>query len=77
MPILAAGAVSAQIDPKLFMVPAAMTASCAFMLPVATGPNAVIFGSNRLTIAQMAREGLILNILGVLVVTCVSYFLLV
>jgi sodium-dependent dicarboxylate transporter 2/3/5 len=77
MPILAAGAVSAQIDPRLFMVPAAMTASCAFMLPVATGPNAVVFGSNRLTIAQMAREGLILNLIGVCVVTCVSYFLLV
>ena len=69
MPILAAGAVAAGIDPKLIMVPAAMSASFAFMLPVATGPNAVIFGSGRLTVAQMAREGFVLNIIGAFVVS--------
>ena len=69
MPILAAGAVAAGIDPKLIMVPAAMSASFAFMLPVATGPNAVIFGSGRLTVAQMVREGFILNIVGTFVVS--------
>ena len=69
MPILAAGAVAAGIDPKLIMVPAAMSASFAFMLPVATGPNAVIFGSGRLTVAQMVREGFILNIVGAFVVS--------
>ena len=69
MPILAAGAVAAGIDPKLIMVPAAMSASFAFMLPVATGPNAVIFGSGRLTVAEMVREGFVLNIIGAFVVS--------
>ncbi|MFK7955665.1 MAG: DASS family sodium-coupled anion symporter [Lysobacterales bacterium] len=75
MPIMAAAGVAAGIDPKLLMVPAAMTASCAFMLPVATGPNAVVFSSQRITIREMAREGLVLNLLGVVVVTSVSYLL--
>lgn len=56
MPILAAAAVGIGIDPKVMMVPAALSASCAFMLPVATGPNAVVFGTGKLTVAQMARE---------------------
>ncbi len=77
MPILAAGAMSAGIDPKILMVPAAMTASCAFMLPVATAPNAVVFGSGRVTIARMVREGFVLNLLGVTIVTLVSYWLLI
>ena len=59
----------------LLMVPAAMTASCAFMLPVATGPNAVVFSSERILIREMAREGLVLNLTGVIVVTSVCYFL--
>ncbi len=76
MPILAAAAVSADIDPKIIMVPAAMTASCAFMLPVATGPNAVVFGSDRIPIRTMAKEGFILNLIGVAIVTTLTYFLL-
>lgn len=75
MPILAATAVSTGLDPRLLMVPAAMTASCAFMLPVATGPNAVVFSSDRVLIREMAREGLILNLIGVVVVTLVCYFM--
>ncbi|NNF62047.1 MAG: SLC13/DASS family transporter [Gammaproteobacteria bacterium] len=75
MPIMAAAAVSSGLDPRLLMVPAAMTASCAFMLPVATGPNAVIFSSGRVQIREMAREGLILNLIGVVVVTLVCYFI--
>lgn len=73
MPILAAGAVAASLDPRMLMVPAAMTASCAFMLPVATGPNAVVFSSNRIQIREMAREGFVLNLIGVAVVTLISY----
>ncbi len=69
MPILAAAAVAAGIDPKIIMVPAAISASFAFMLPVATGPNAVIFGSGKLTVAQMAREGFVLNLIGAVVIT--------
>ena len=71
MPILAAAAVAGGIDPKLIMVPAAISASMAFMLPVATGPNAVIFGSGKFTVEQMAREGFTLNILGAAVISAV------
>ncbi len=74
MPIFAAAAVSTGIDPRLLMIPAAMTASCAFMLPVATGPNAVVFSSGRVKIREMAREGLILNLCGVAVVTLLCFY---
>ncbi|MCY3987003.1 MAG: SLC13 family permease [Gammaproteobacteria bacterium] len=76
MPILAAAAVAAGMEPRLIMVPAAISASFAFMLPVATGPNAVIFSSGRLTVPQMAREGLVLNFLGALVISTITYWLL-
>lgn len=68
MPILAAAATAAGIDPALLMVPAAMSASCAFMLPVATAPNAVIYGSDRIAIGTMFREGLALNLMGALII---------
>ena len=74
MPILATAATSAGIDHKLLMAPAAMSASFAFMLPVATGPNAIVFSSGRLTVGQMAREGLALNLIGAVVVTVVCYW---
>ncbi len=75
MPILASAALGAGIDPALLMVPAAMSASCAFMLPVATAPNAIVFGSGHVTVANMVREGLALNFIGVVVITLVCYFL--
>ncbi len=75
MPILAAAALSANIDPKLIMVPATISASFAFMLPVATGPNAVIFGSQQLTVKQMAREGFALNLIGVVLVSTLCYLM--
>jgi len=74
MPILAAAAIGASVDPRLLMVPAAMSASCAFMLPVATGPNAVIFASGQVSIKDMARAGFALNLFGALVLTAVCYF---
>ncbi len=52
-------------------IPATLSASCAFMLPVATLPNAVVFGSNRLSIAEMARAGIVLNLVGALVIATV------
>jgi sodium-dependent dicarboxylate transporter 2/3/5 len=55
------------------MVPATISASFAFMLPAATGPNAVIFGSEHLTVREMAREGVVLNLIGVVVVTVFCY----
>ncbi|MCH2099408.1 MAG: anion permease, partial [Pseudomonadales bacterium] len=71
MPILAAAALGAGIEPTLLMIPAAMSASCAFMLPVATAPNAIMFGTGRFSTRDMAREGVILNLIGTAVVTTV------
>ena len=76
MPILAAAAISAQIDPALLMVPAAMSASCAFMLPVATAPNAIVYGSERITIEQMVKNGFALNLIGVILITGLCYWLI-
>ncbi len=69
MPILAAAALAADMDPRLLMIPAALSASCAFMLPVATPPNAVVFGSGQLPLRTMVREGLALNLLGAVIIT--------
>ncbi|MEI2768321.1 MAG: anion permease [Nitrosomonas sp.] len=69
---------AARLDPALLMVPlcpAAMSASCAFMLPVATPPNAIVFGTGKIPIAYMAREGLVLNFIGIFVINTVCYFL--
>jgi sodium-dependent dicarboxylate transporter 2/3/5 len=77
MPILAAAAMSANIDPLILMVPAAMSASCAFMLPVATAPNAVIFGSEKVALERMMREGFVLNLIGAVLITTVCYLLFV
>jgi solute carrier family 13 (sodium-dependent dicarboxylate transporter), member 2/3/5 len=76
MPILAAVAIGADIEPELLMVPAAMSASCAFMLPVATAPNTIMFSTGRFTTRVMATEGLVLNLIGVIVVTTVCRLLL-
>jgi sodium-dependent dicarboxylate transporter 2/3/5 len=76
MPILGAAATASDIDPILLMIPAAMSASCAFMLPVATIPNAVVFGTGEITVKRMAREGLALNVIGALVVSGICYLLL-
>jgi sodium-dependent dicarboxylate transporter 2/3/5 len=51
------------------MIPATLSASCAFMMPVATPPNAIVFGSGRLTVGEMARVGIVLNLVGALVIT--------
>ena len=71
MPILAAGAVAAGIEPALLMVPAAMSASCAFMLPVATAPITIVFSTGRFTTMKMVREGLVLNFIGLTVITLI------
>jgi len=73
MPILAATAVALDLEPKLLMVPAALSASCAFMLPVATAPNAIVFSVDRLHIQDMAREGIVLNLLGVAIISSLIY----
>ncbi|MEM8496844.1 MAG: SLC13 family permease [Pseudomonadota bacterium] len=75
LPILAAAATATGIAPEVLMYPAVLTASCAFMLPVATAPNAIVFASGQVTTQRMAREGLILNLLGATLVA--SYFYLI
>jgi sodium-dependent dicarboxylate transporter 2/3/5 len=77
MPILAAMAVGMGTHPLLLMVAGTIAASLAFMLPVATPPNAVIFSSGMLTLPQMARTGFGMNILGMIVTTAVVYGLAV
>jgi len=69
MPILAAAAIAIHMDPGVLMIPATLSASCAFMLPVATPPNAVVMGAGSLTVKQMAREGLVINLFGVVIIT--------
>ena len=75
LPILASIAVVTEMNPLLLMIPATLSASCAFMMPVATPPNAIVFGSGRITVGEMARVGIVLNLLGVLVIT-VTMFLI-
>jgi solute carrier family 13 (sodium-dependent dicarboxylate transporter), member 2/3/5 len=77
LPVLAALAVGIGQDPMLLAVPAALGASCAFMLPVATPPNAIVYGSSFITIPQMARAGLFLNLLFALVIPLFSYLALI
>ncbi len=74
LPILAGISISSGIDPLLLMIPATLSASMAFMLPVATPPNAIVFGSGRITMGQMARTGLILNLAGAVIITLMMYF---
>jgi solute carrier family 13 (sodium-dependent dicarboxylate transporter), member 2/3/5 len=73
MPLLAAVATGTGIKPELLMIPAVISCSCAFMLPVATAPNAIIYGTGRVSIASMAREGIILNILVAFIVAGVCW----
>ena len=75
MPILAATAVGLGMDPRLMMVPAAMSASCAFMLPVATAPNLIMFSTGRFGIPAMMHEGLALNLIGALVIATACFVL--
>jgi len=69
LPVLAAIAKGTGTDPLLLMVPATLAASCAFMLPVATAPNAIVIGTERVEPGEMARTGLLLNLLGAIPIT--------
>jgi sodium-dependent dicarboxylate transporter 2/3/5 len=75
LPILAGIAISTKMNPLLLMLPATLSASMAFMLPVATPPNAIVFATNRITVMQMARTGLLLNLAGALIITAMTYLL--
>ncbi len=75
MPILAATATGMNIDPLLLMIPATFAASFAFMLPTATAPNAIVFASQRVSLPQMFRVGLGLNLIGILVLPILLYLI--
>lgn len=76
MPILAAAAAANRLEPALLMFPATMCNSLAFMMPVGTPPNALVFGTGRVRIADMVRYGLVLNLIASAIVTLVCWKLL-
>ena len=76
LPILAPLALGINVHPYLLMVGATVAASCAFMLPVATPPNAVVFGSGYLTIFSMVKAGIWMNIISIIILTLIVYFFL-
>ena len=73
LPILGSLSGAIQANPLLLMVPATLSASCAFMLPVATPPNAIVFGSGEISMETMIRAGIILNLAGVLFITAYMF----
>lgn len=75
IPVLGGVALGMGLDPLALLVPAALAATCAFMLPVGTPPNAIAFSSGAVTIAQMARGGVVLNVIGVALITAAIYLL--
>jgi sodium-dependent dicarboxylate transporter 2/3/5 len=76
LPILAPMAMSFEVHPLIIMTAVTVAASCAFMLPVATPPNAVVFGSGYLRIPDMVKSGVVMNIISVIIITLTTYFLL-
>jgi len=72
LPVVGAIALESGFDPIVLTVPITLAASCAFMLPVATPPNAIVFGSGLLTIPKMARAGMALNLIGIVLVSIVA-----
>ena len=75
MPIMAGAAMGLGMEPLLVMTTAALAASMAFMLPVATPPNAIVFASGYITIPQMSRAGIVLNIIAIVLITTASTLL--
>jgi sodium-dependent dicarboxylate transporter 2/3/5 len=73
LPILASVAVATETHPLVIMIPATLSASCAFMMPVATPPNAIVFGSERISVGEMARVGIVLNLVGALVIAVLVF----
>lgn len=75
LPVLGAIAIGIGLDPLVLLVPAALAATCAFMLPVATPPNAIVFGSGAISIGHMMRAGVVLNVVGLGLVTIAATFI--
>jgi len=76
MPILLSTAKVLDVEAVWLMLPAVLSASCAFMFPVATPPNAIIFGSGKVRVYEMVRVGVVLNIFGVLIISGISFWLI-
>jgi sodium-dependent dicarboxylate transporter 2/3/5 len=75
LPILGSLAIAIKINPLLLMIPATLSASCAFMLPVATPPNAIVFGTGEVRMQDMIKSGILLNLIGILLVTTFIFLL--
>lgn len=75
IPVLSSIAVGIKINPLILIIPATLSASFAFMMPVATPPNAVVFGSGRIRIIEMIKAGIIINLIGIVMVTLLFYFI--
>ncbi|MEJ8280737.1 SLC13 family permease [Pseudonocardia spirodelae] len=75
IPVLGGVAIGIGADSMTLLIPAALAATCAFMLPVGTPPNAIVFGSGVVTIGQMARGGVVLNVVGVVLITLFAFLL--
>jgi sodium-dependent dicarboxylate transporter 2/3/5 len=76
MPILAVTATAINVDPMILMVSATIAAGCAFMLPISTPPNAVVFGSGYLTRGDMVRVGFRINIFSIVLISLLTYYYL-
>ena len=76
LPILAPIALEFDLHPFILMAAAAVAASCAFMLPVATPPNAIVFGSGYLRVPDMVKKGFFLNLISIIIIALAVYFLL-
>lgn len=74
LPILFPISQAMGVNPLFLLIPTTIAASCAFMLPVATPPNAIVFGSGKLGIKDMIKPGIFLNLIGVVLITLLSYF---
>jgi solute carrier family 13 (sodium-dependent dicarboxylate transporter), member 2/3/5 len=77
LPILASTAVAASVNPLLIMIPATIACSCAFMMPAATGPNTVVLASERVSVAQMVKCGFWLNLITLVLLTVILYFVII
>ncbi len=75
MPVLIVLQRELEVDPLILMIPATLAASTGFMLPVATAPNTIVFGSGRITVHDMAKAGVMMDIVGVIVITLLMYLI--
>tara|TARA_Y100001978_G_C23616171_1_gene396069 strand:+ start:66 stop:350 length:285 start_codon:yes stop_codon:yes gene_type:complete len=76
LPVLASLSISLGLHPFVIMVSATIAASCAFMLPVATPPNAVVFGSGFLKIRDMVKTGIVMNLISIILVSLYVYYII-